>query len=145
MFNLLDIITELHLSPTYEYNFDQMRAKVGNLIHSVAPLIKSVVMSSSSSSDTSLQELLSSPLEEFQTYLRRCFPELRPQLSIARSFDDVIDIVKEKCTVINVACLEIIVDHYNIEEAKVHITTYKLEVDKFCEAKLNVCVKMRIS
>ena len=117
-----------------------MRAKVGNLIHSVAPLIKSAVVSSSSSSDSPLQELLSSPLEEFQTYLQRCFPELRPQLSIARSFDDVIDIVQEKCNVINVAYLEIIVDHYNIEEAKAHITIYKSEVDKFCEeAKLSVC------
>ena len=139
MFNLLDVITELHLSPTYEYNFDQMRAKVGNLIYSVAPLIKSAVMSLSSSLDSPLHEILSSPLEEFQTYLRRCFLELRPQLSIARSFDDVIDVVQEKCNVINVAYLEIIVDHYNIEEAKAHITIYKSEVNKFCEAKLSVC------
>ena len=69
MFNLLDVITELHLSPTYEYCFDQIRSKVGNLIHLVAPLIKSAIMSSSSSLATTLQELPSSPLEEFKTYL----------------------------------------------------------------------------
>ena len=41
-------------------------------------------------------------------------------------------IIKEKCTVTNIACLEKIVDHYNIENARPHITTYKSSVDKIC-------------
>ena len=50
------------------------------------------------------------------------------------------DIVREKCTIINVVHLEGIVDHYNIEEAKDHIATYKSEVDELCkEIKLRVC------
>ena len=68
------------------------------------------------------------------------FPELKPQLSIAESFNDIMYIVREKCTTINIVHLEGIVDHFNIEEAKVLITTYKSEVDKLCkEIKVRVC------
>ena len=81
-----------------------------------------------------------SPLEKLKKHLGRCFRELKPQLSIAKSFDDVMEVVIEKCTVVNIGYLETIINHYNIEEAKVHITTYKSEVDKLCEEiKLSVC------
>ena len=61
-------------------------------------------------------------------------------MSIAESFDKVLRItIKEKCTVTNIDCLETIVDHYNIENARPHITTYKSSVDKICvEFKDNV-------
>ena len=81
-----------------------------------------------------------SPLEKLKKYLGRCFRELKPQLSIAKSFDDVMEVVEEKCTVVNIGYLEAIINHYNIEEAKVHISTYKSEVDELCEEiKLSVC------
>ena len=117
-------ITELYLPPTYQYSFDQIKVAFGNLIHTVAPLIAKGIPS----------------LQELKTYLRRCFPELKPQLSKVESFDDIIDLVQEKCTIINVACLEAVVECYNIEEAKRHVTAYKSAVDKFCEEiKLNLC------
>ena len=56
-----------------------------------------------------------SSLEELKKFLGRCFRELKPQLSVAESFDDVMEVVEEKCTVINIRCLETIIDHYNIE------------------------------
>ena len=116
--------TELYVPPTYQYSFDQIKVAFGNLIHRITPLIAKGI--------TSLQDL--------KTYLRRCFPELKPQLSKAESFDDVMDLMQEKCTIINVACLEAVVDCYNIEEAKHHVTAYKSVVDKFCEGiKLNLC------
>ena len=102
-----------------------MRTKLGDLILTVLPLIKSAV---------------TSKLKELKTFLRMSFRELRPQLAIAESFDDVMDIVRERCTIINIACLEAIINHYKIEEAKSHITAYKVEVDQFCEEfKLRVC------
>ena len=52
-----------------------------------------------------------SPLEKLKKYLGRCFRELKPQLLIAVSFDDVMELIEEKCTVINLCCLETIVDH----------------------------------
>ena len=54
-------------------------------------------------------------------------------MSITESFDNVLKItIKEKCTVTNIDCLETIVDHYNIENARPHITTYKSSVDEIC-------------
>ena len=49
------------------------------------------------------------------------------------------DLVEEECTINNVTCLEDIINHYKIEEAKAHVITYKSSVDTFCdEVKLNV-------
>ena len=85
---------------------------------------------------------VSSPLEKLKKYLGRCFRELKPQLSITNSFDDVMELVEEKCTVVNICCLETIINHYNIVEANRHVNTYKVEVDKLCEEiKLSVCQK----
>ena len=131
LFIEISCITEVHLQPTYQYDFDHIRAKFGLLIFTVTPLIESAIMPK---------------LEEFKTFLRTCFPELKPQLSTAESFDDVMEIVREKCTIINVACLEVIVNHYKIEEATAHITTYKNEVKTFCEeVKLSVCKNENIT
>ena len=96
---------------------------MGELFLVVSPLIESAVT-----------------LKDLKRYLRLCFPELKPQLSLAESFDDVMDVVREKCTIINITCLEAIVKHYKIENAETQITSYKLEVDTFCEfVKLSVC------
>ena len=101
-----------------------MKVTFGKLIHIVAPLIAKGIPS----------------LQELKTFLRRCFRELKPQLSIAESFDDVMELVEDKCTIINIVCLEAIVDMYNITEAKQHIKDYQAAVDTFCnEVKLNVC------
>ena len=102
-----------------------MKVTFGNLIETVVPLIAKVIPS----------------LKELKTYLGRCFRELKPQLSSAESFDDVIELVEDKCTIINICCLEAIVDHYNITEAKRYITEFKTAVDKFCEkVKTDICI-----
>ena len=103
-----------------------MTATFGTLIHTVAPLIKAGIPS----------------LKDLKMYLRRCFPDLRPQLSITESFDDVMDLVQDKCTIINIYCLEFIVNYYNITEAKSLITKFKMTVDNFCETvKVEICLK----
>ena len=51
------------------------------------------------------------------------------------------ELVEDKCTIINIFCLEAIVDHYNITEAKRYITEFKTTVDKFCEkVKTDICI-----
>ena len=51
------------------------------------------------------------------------------------------ELVEDKCTIINICCLEAIVDHYNITEAKTHITEFKTTVDRFCEkVKTDICI-----
>ena len=112
-----------------------LRGKFGGLKHTLAPLIKSAVMKVSS-----MKTSVFSPLEDFKGYLQRCFQELKPQLVAAESFENVLKIVEQKCTIINVGYLETIVEYYNIEEAKSHIADYKTAVTNFCEeVKLSVC------
>ena len=103
-----------------------MTATFGSLIHTVAPLIETGIPS----------------LKDLKMYLRRCFPDLRPQLSIAESFDDVMDLVQDKCTIVNICCLEFVIDYYNITEAKSHIRKFKMAVTTFCEnVKVSICLK----
>ena len=101
-----------------------MKVTFGNLMVTISPLIEKAIPS----------------LDELKTYLRKCFRELRPQLSLSKSFEDVMEIVEDKCTIINICCLEAIIDHYNITEAKQHIAEFKTEVDIFCQKlKADVC------
>ena len=117
-------VSQVTLESTYQSDFDQMKVTFGNLLHTVAPIIAKCIPS----------------LQELKTYLRRCFRELKPQLSIAKSFDDVMELVEEKCTIINVVCLEAIINTFDITEAKQHIKDYKIAVDKFCaEVRLSLC------
>ena len=107
--------------------FDQMRAKLKILLHSTV--------------HTSVFDKEIPSLEELKTFLSMCFRELKYTLKDAKSFDDVMDIViEQKCTIVNVTCLEVIANHYNIEEAKAQIAAYKSEVDSVCkEFKLRIC------
>ena len=110
--------------------FDEIKVTFGNFIEAVAPLIEKAIPS----------------MTNLKTYLRRCFRELKPQLNAAESFDEVMDVIEERCTIINISCVEAVIDHYNIEEAKPYIVTYKVTVDKFCEdVKLSLCEKENIT
>ena len=114
----------IHLPPTDQEKFVKMRMDLGSLFDDVAPLI----------------EKGARPLTKFKDFLQRCFPNLKRRLDIAKSFKCVFEIVQEKCSIINIACLERIVERYHIETAEKHITTYKEKVDAFCkEIKLSVC------
>ena len=103
-----------------------MSVAFGELIVKVSPLIAKSIPS----------------LKDLKLYLRRCFQDLRPQLATAESFDDVMDLVQDTCSIINVCCLEAIVNYYNITEAKPHITKFKTTVDTFCaDVRADICLK----
>ena len=115
---------QVKLNAIYEYNFDQMRAKFGTLITTVAPFIKSGIPS----------------VEELKSYIRNCFPELEDNLAKAESFDSVMKVVRDKDTIINISCLEAIVNYYEVEEAKPYLDDFKKEVNTFCEnIKADIC------
>ena len=103
-----------------------MRGEFGDFFDEVASLIKSAVLPFSFI-------CVNSRLKKLKRFLGRSFSEVKPQLFIAKSFDDVMDAVKEKCTIINIARLETLINHYKIEEAKDLIADYQLKVKKFCE------------
>ena len=70
---------------------------------------------------------------------------MKPQLYIGGSYNDVMDIVENKWTIINVCCLEAIVMHYDITGAKHHVSDYKSLKDTFRQVTKpnSVCVQMR--
>ena len=61
------------------------------------------------------------------------FPELKPELSNAETMDDILDVVRDKCTLININYLEVVVEQFNIEDAKAYIEAYKDIIDKFSQ------------
>ena len=110
--------------PSQLHSFESLRQKFDLLISSIRCLIADNVSS----------------LDNLKTYLQRSYRELKPQLAHAKSFGDVITIIVEKYNIINVDCLEVVVDHLEIVEAKAHISSYNTTVDKFFEgATFSAC------
>ena len=123
LLTLLDVIMKVHIQPC-RYDFDGIRVAYGNLFDIVACLLPVKVQS----------------VQDVNTYLERIFPELRPKLAYVKSFDGMITVVRDKCTIINIHCLEAIVTRFKIVEAKDEITAYKSIVSTFCEEiKLSIC------
>ena len=107
-----------------------MKVAFGNLIEAVAPLINTGIPS----------------LEDLKKYLGRCFRDLKPKLAIAKTFDAIMEAIQDRCSIINVDCLEAVVKHYNINEARPHISAFKLRVDDFCkQVKVDVCCSQSFS
>ena len=101
-----------------------MEADFGDLIDTVKPLIEKGIPS----------------LQKLKDYLGTLYQGLISQLNEAESFDDVMKIVREKCTIISVVCLQRVVKKFNITEAKQHIEDFKTTVGAFCnKVRLNVC------
>ena len=79
-------------------------------------------------------------LKDLKTYLQRCYDELRPQLECTESFKEIMLIIKDKDTIIDIDCLQTVVDRFVIEEAKDHIVAYRLTIEEFSkEIRLTVC------
>ena len=75
-------------------------------------------------------------------FLRDGYSYLKSQIAHSNSIDDVLDVVNDHCTLINISCLEGIVEHFDIKEAQTHIKAYKEDVQSFCkETKASLCLE----
>ena len=75
-------------------------------------------------------------------FLRDGYSYLKSQIAHSTSIDDVLDVVNDHCTLINISCLEGIVERFNITEAETHIQAYKDVVQSFCkETKASLCLE----
>ena len=72
-------------------------------------------------------------------FLRDGYSYLKSQIAHSNSIDDVLDVVNDHCTLINISCLEGIVERFDIKEAETHIQAYKDVVQSFCE-KTKACL-----
>ena len=82
-----------------------------------------------------------SSLNELKLFLERAYVEMKPQLAYAGIVDDVLILVIEKCSLINVSCLESVINHCDIKPAKDELSHYVTAVDEFCQATtISQCV-----
>ncbi|XP_019852152.1 PREDICTED: uncharacterized protein LOC109582031 isoform X3 [Amphimedon queenslandica] len=115
-------VVEVIVHPGYEAEFDRMDHKLGTLIHNIVPLIEAAIPS----------------VNDLKTYIGRCQKKLKPRLKNANSFDDVMEVIEDECSITNVALLETIVNKYSIQDAGDMILTYQTHLDEFCENKLTM-------
>ena len=81
------------------------------------------------------------PLDKLKLFLEDGYPYLRPQLAHSNSINDILNVVREHCTLINISCLESIVKRFDIEEAKTHIKEYTDAIQSLCnETKASLCL-----
>ena len=74
-------------------------------------------------------------------FLRDGYSYLKSQIAHSNSIDDVLDVVNDHCTLIDISCLEGIVERFDIKEAKIHIQVYKNVLQSFCkETKACLCL-----
>ena len=105
----MKITLPLKLSP----EFTGMRNKFADLIDDVA------------------RAMHRTSCDELKRYVRRGHIHLRPQLVQCQNTDDIIELIGDNCSLIDIALLEGIVDRFNVDEAKTAIQRYKDEIESF--------------
>ena len=81
------------------------------------------------------------PLDKLKQFLADGYSHLRPQISHSASIDEILDIVNDHCTLINISCLEGIVERFRIKEAETYIQAYKHVVQSFYkETRASLCL-----
>ena len=82
------------------------------------------------------------PLEDMKEFLEDCDSSLKPSLAHCENISDILNIVREKCTLIDINYLEAVVTTFNIEGAKTHIESYKTTIDQFCQSvSVRLCLE----
>ena len=72
-------------------------------------------------------------LENLKEFLEFTYSDITSRLSACKTVKDVLSLVKEKCSLINIKLLEGMIEEFQFKEAEQHIQTYKEEIDKFCQ------------
>ena len=85
-------------------------------------------------------------LEELKEFIDDCYPELSPKLTEATSVKGVMNIIKNKCNVINIAPVEDVVSFHSITKAEPLITDYNKTVNEFCHnLKIEFLLEKKLS
>ena len=110
--------------------FQRMKLKFGKVIHK----LKCIILNSSAS------------LSLLQSILGSAYRDLKPKLSKCVSIDEVLEIIEEKCSLLQLTCMEEIADIFEIKEAQECIRSYYNTLSDFCqEIRLESCIGKRFS
>ena len=106
--------------------FTKIRAKFGTAFNNIRSIIKSNPP----------------PLEDIKEFLEDCDSSLRPSLAHSKSISDVLNVVRDKCTLVDINYLNAVVTRFNIEEAKTHIDSYEKVIEEFCRSvSVRLCLQ----
>ena len=74
-------------------------------------------------------------LDAMKGLLADCFPFQKSEFTSKDliNIDAVLDVVKGKCNLIDINCLEVVVEQFDVLDAVPHIEKYKSEVEEFCQ------------
>ena len=75
-------------------------------------------------------------MDALKCFFADSYPHLKSETTHSKSIDDVLNVVRDHCTLINISCLEGVVKRFNIEQAKEVIETYKTFVQSLCKNKI---------
>ena len=100
--------------------FKQMRTKFGSTFYNVRLLFS--------------KKLAKSPkvVNKMKALLVDCFPDLKSELSPKKTIDDVLDVVKRKCSIVDVHPLEVLAVQFKVKEAEKIIKEHKEAAKEFC-------------
>ena len=133
MISIIEVISR-HITVAMKPDFNKIRSKFGRTFFRVRNAISK-----------------NSPLiKDLKTFLQDSFPDLKPQIAHVNTIDEILDIIRDKCTLIDINYLEAIVEEFDIKEAKSYIEEYKSYMEEFCKtvsAKLclDECFKVKTS
>ncbi|XP_019863296.1 PREDICTED: uncharacterized protein LOC109592229, partial [Amphimedon queenslandica] len=102
--------------------FKDMRVKFGSTFYDVR-LLFSKKWSESQSDINNVKALLID-----------IFPDLRAELSVVKTIDGVLDVVKRKCSIIDIRPLEVLAQKFEVKEAEAIIREHKEAAEEFCKS-----------
>lgn len=80
--------------------------------------------------------------EDLKTLLEDFHPDIKPLLDNCNTIKDTLSVIHDKCTLIDISCLEVIVKKLNIDGAEPYIKAYNKIIKDFCHSTLlRVCLK----
>ena len=97
--------------------FNETRGEFGILKHEIIPLVVEKVSS----------------VDDMKSFLVESYPELSQSIKEAVSVQEIMSIIKGRCTIIDVSIIKSIVNKYDIKEGKDLVKRYEEKVDSFCE------------
>ncbi|XP_019864087.1 PREDICTED: uncharacterized protein LOC109593460 [Amphimedon queenslandica] len=111
--------------------FMEMRSKFGSTFYIVRRIFKT------------MKNVLD--VDEVKECIIDWFPHLKPQLSYKKTIDDVLDVLKRKCSIIDLSLLEALVSRFNIEEIEPIIKSFKKEAKDFCKSvSVSLCLDEKL-
>ncbi|XP_019856609.1 PREDICTED: uncharacterized protein LOC100638228 isoform X1 [Amphimedon queenslandica] len=80
-------------------------------------------------------------IDEMKELIIDLFPDLKSQLSYKMTINEILNVVKRKCSIVDLSPLENLAFEFNIEEAEPIIKSFKEEAKDFCKSvSVSLCL-----